>query len=201
MGLRQLIDAMVLGDDEAAQRMLREAPALATAVLTRGATRLEPKESFYEAILHYVYAGDTALHMAAAAHRPSLTRKLISLGADVAARNRRGATPLHYAVDGGPGMPGWRPRDQAATVTALIKAGADPNAADKGSTRPLHRATRNRCAAAVRALLEGGADPKAKNKSGATAAQLAATNTGRGGSGSPEARAQQAEISKLLRET
>jgi hypothetical protein len=64
---------------------------------------------------------------------------------------------------------------------------------------PLHRALRTRCALAVGALLDGGADVGGKNKSGATPMDLATQNTGRGGSGSPEAKAQQQEIVRLLR--
>lgn len=42
-----------------------------------------------------MYAGDTALHLAAAAHQPDLVRTLLQMGADVDAANRRGAQPLH----------------------------------------------------------------------------------------------------------
>ena len=139
---------------------------------------------------HYVYAGDTALHVAAAAYRQEIVPKLIATGANVRARNRRGAEPLHYAVDGMPGSRTWNPPAQAATVARLIEAGADPNAADKSGVTPLHRAVRTRCAAAVKALLEAGADPRRKNNSGSTPMLLATQNTGRGGSGSPEAKAQ-----------
>ena len=59
---------------------------------------------------------------------------------------------------------------------------------------------RNRCAAAVKALLDGGADPQATNKSGSAPMLLASRNTGRGGSGSAEAKAQQKEILRLLTE-
>jgi ankyrin repeat protein len=65
---------------------------------------------------------------------------------------------------------------------------------------PLHRAVRTRCTAAVKALLEGGANVSARNKSGSTPWLLATLNTGRGGTGSPQAKAQQAEIVRLLRE-
>jgi hypothetical protein len=63
---------------------------------------------------------------------------------------------------------------------------------------PLHRAVRTRCAAAVAALLDGGADAARKNKGGSTALRLARLTTGRGGSGSPEAKAQQQEILRLF---
>jgi ankyrin repeat protein len=99
-----------------------------------------------------------------------------------------------------PGSRGWNPGAQAATVTCLIEAGADPNAADKSGVTPLHRAVRTRCAAAAKALLEGGADPRRKNKSGSTPMLLATQNTGRGGSSSPEAKTQQERIVQLLQE-
>jgi hypothetical protein len=63
---------------------------------------------------------------------------------------------------------------------------------------PLHRAVRTRSTAAVKALLDGGADPRAKNKSGSTPMDLAKQTTGRGGSGSPAAKKEQAEIIRLL---
>lgn len=50
----------------------------------------------------------------------------------------------------------------------------------------------------MKALLDGGADVFARNKSGSTPMLLATLNTGRGGSGSPEAKAQQAKILRLL---
>ena len=127
-------------------------------------------------------------------------RTLIAMGADVRATNRRGAQPLHYAADGVPGARSWNPDAQAATIASLIEAGADPNAIDKSGVMPLHRAVRTRCAAAVRALIDGGADPRGRNKSGSTPMDLATGNTGRGGSGSPESKAQQEEIVRLRRQ-
>jgi ankyrin repeat protein len=54
--------------------------------------------------------------------------------------------------------------------------------------------------AAVRALLDGGADLRRPNKAGSTPLHLAVQTTGRGGSGSPQAREQQADIVRLLLE-
>lgn len=88
---------------------------------------------------------------------------------------------------------------QSATSACLIKAGADPNAKNKDGTTPLHRAVRTRCAEAVRTLLEYGADPSIRTKNGSTAKDLAVYTTGRPGSGSPEAKAQQREIRLLLK--
>lgn len=198
--LRQLMKTIAAGDEATALALLGDAPALASAALSRGATRAAAAENFLSEIAHYVYASDTALHVAAAAHRPKVARALIALGARLDARNRRGATALHYAADGGPGSPGWNPAAQAATIALLIAAGADPNAADMSGVTPLHRAVRTRCAAAVDALLAGGADVGRANGNGSTAMMLAVRQTGRGGSGSPEAKAQQAEIIALLEE-
>ena len=141
-----------------------------------------------------MYAGDTALHMAAAAHRSEIAQALIDKGADCFAKNRRGAQPLHYAADANAG----NPTAQAATIACLIRAGADPNVTDNSGVTPLHRAVRTRCAAAVEALLAGGAAPRGRNGSGSTPLHLAVQNTGASHSGTPHAIAQQRLIIDLL---
>jgi Ankyrin repeats (many copies) len=196
--LMSLMRVIAARDAATASRLLGASPGLASQRVEVGATREEARTYFLDEIGHYVYAGDSALHIAAAAYQHAIARKLIAMGADVRARNRRGAEPLHYAADGAPGARSWDPDAQAATIAALIRAGADPNAADKSGVMPLHRAVRTRCAAAVRELLDGGADPLARNGNGSTPMDLAMRNTGRGGSGSAEAKAQQAEIVRLL---
>lgn len=195
--LRRLMSAIALADDAAMLDLLTTSPALCRATLKEGATRASAGNAFTE-INHQVYTGDTALHVAAAAHRPEIVSKFISLGADVAAKNRRGATALHYAADGIPGSPKWDPVAQSATVACLIASGADPNAVDLNGVTPLHRAVRTRCAAAASALLDGGADALRRNGNGSTPMMLATRQTGRGGSSSPEAKTQQVEIIRLL---
>jgi hypothetical protein len=177
---------------------LRAAPDLAKEALGVGATRAQATAFFLEEIRHHVYGGDTLLHVAAAAYATEVARALLDAGADVHARNRRGAEPLHYAADGGPRAPTWNPDAQAKTVALLIEAGADPNALDKSGVAPLHRAVRTRCTPAVRALLAGGADARLRNKSGTTPLELARLTTGKSGSGSPEAKREQAAILALL---
>jgi hypothetical protein len=190
--------AIAHGDRAHVLRLIAAAPQLAVGCFEVGATRQNSETYFLDEIRHHVYAGDTALHIAAAAYEADIVRELVRAGADVTVANRRGATPLHYAVDGTPGSARWKPASQLETVRCLVALGADPNAVDKNGTTPLQRAVRNRCAAAVRALLELGADPHASNRSGSTAWQLAHWTTGRGGSGSAAARAQQQMILELL---
>lgn len=196
--LRRLMTMIAAAEDPVAIDFLSTSPGLAISALKDGATRAGAVQNFLRDIDHYIYAGDTALHVAAAAHRPGIARALIGHKADVSARNRRGATPLHYAADGNPQSPVWNPAMQSAIIGVLIASGADPNAIDKNGVAPLHRAVRNRCAAAVGALLDGGADRLRANGNGSTPMMLATRQTGRGGSGSLEARAQQGEILVLL---
>ena len=198
--LRRLVDAIVNNHRTAFSRMMGECPTLATATFQNGATRQGSStgSNFLVQIGHYINSGDTALHFAAASYRSEMAGELINAGAQVRARNRRGTEPLHLAAVGGPNSPRWNPPAQSATIACLINAGADPNARNKDGTTPLHRAVRTRCAEAVRTLLEHGADPAIRTKHGSTARQLALYTTGRGGSGSPEAKAQQKEILLLL---
>ena len=198
MALWELVGAIVAGDVAGASRLLAATPPLAGASFQTGATRQTAKPYHLDRIGRYIYAGDTALHIAAAAYQTEVVRKLIAEGADVHARNRHGEEPLHAAAVGVPGSRAWNPSAQAATILCLIQAGADPDTADRRGVSPLHRAVRTRCAAAVRTLLECGADPARKNKSGSTPMLLATQNTGRGGTGSPEAKSQQQEILRLL---
>jgi ankyrin repeat protein len=198
--LMRLVRTIVAADDPTAFNLLATSPALARAHFEHGASRQTATTYHIDKIGHYIYAGDTALHLAAAAYRREIAQKLIAMDADVRAKNRRGAEPLHYAADGMPGSNAWNPDAQAATIASLIEAGADPNAIDNSGVTPLHRAVRTRCSSAVKALLDGGANPRLKNRGGSTPMLLATQNTGRGGSGSPEAKAQQEQIVKLLQE-
>ena len=171
---------------------------LASQPIRTGASRQDADTYFLAAIRHYVYGGDTALHIAAAAYQRELAESLVAKGADVRARNRRGAEPLHYAADGGPDAEHWDPVAQRAVIVYLIAAGADPNVLDKSGVAPLHRAVRTRCSEAVSALIENGADPRLMNKSGSTPLHLAAQNTGRSHSGSEASKDEQGRVIVLL---
>ena len=196
--LRKLVAAILAHDSAAVDAFIIASPQLASASFPEGATRAEAKANFVEAVRRYIYEGDTAMHFAAAAYQPEMVRKLIAAGADVRARNRRKDEPLHAAACGSPGSHFWNPTAQAATIVYLVEAGADPNATNMDGATPLHKAVRTRSAMAVRTLLDCGANPRQKNKSGSTPMLLAHQNTGRSGSGSPEAKAQQQEILRIL---
>jgi ankyrin repeat protein len=196
--LMALVRVIVARNVDKACRLLAASPGLAAQALGVGASRSSSQPYLFEVIMHYVYAGDTALHVAAAAYEPRIGQALLRHGARPGARNRRGAEPLHYAVDGVPGSHTWNPDAQQAIVRLLLEAGANPNSADNSGVTPLHRAVRTRCAAAVHALLAGGADSRRKNQNGSTPLHLAVQNTGRGGTGSAPAQEQQKEIILLL---
>lgn len=196
--LMALIRAIASRDAQKASQLLAACPELAQQAAVVGATREVSPAYYLDEIAHYVYAGDTALHIAAAAYNTEISEALVVKGANLGARNRRGAAPLHYAADGIPGSHTWNPEAQGAVVEYLIDAGADPNSLDKSGVTPLHRAVRTRCAAAVRALLAKGADPRRKNKSGSTPLHLAVQSTGRGGTGSSDSQEQQEQIILLL---
>jgi hypothetical protein len=192
--LAGLLAAIAAGDRPVVRASLEAAPALVTARLARR------DEFFLDACHAQLYEGDTALHAAAFAYDVEVSRDLVARGAAVRARNRRGAEPLHAAVNGAPGTAYWNPAAQRAVIEYLVAAGADPDAAALGGVTPLHRAVRNRCSAAVEALLHAGADPRSANDHGSTPSDLARRPTGRGGAGTAAAKSEQQVIVALLAE-
>jgi ankyrin repeat protein len=193
--------AIADGDTATTTRLLATMPEVASARLLTNATRATA-DSFFLSNLHMqLYSGDTALHVAAAAYDTVLARNLTQAGADVRARNRRGAEPIHAAVIGVPGSNSSAPQRQVAVIRYLIAAGADPEATAAGGVTPLLRAVRNRCSAAVRALLDAGVDPRRRNDNGSSPLDLARVTSGRGGTGSPDAKAEQARIIRMLEST
>ncbi len=195
--LLALFAAIASRDHTEVKRMLDQSPDLVTSPLRVGASRQDPRPYFLTPIRHYVYAGDTALHIAAAAHERGFAESLVVQGAAVRARNRRGAEPLHYAADGSPGADANAQRE---LISFLIDVGADPNALDKSGVAPLHRAVRDRCSGGVSALIDKGANPLLMNKSGSTPLHLAVQNTGKSHSGSDAAKEEQRRIIELLLE-
>src|SRR3954462_11627919 len=137
--LLELVRLVITGEVAKVTRQLRANPELARMVLPLR-KKQEPIDPFFTEISHYMYGGDTALHMAAAAFSRPMAKLLVSNGADCRAKNRRGAEPLHYAADANH----CEPRAQAAVIECLTSVGADPNAVDKSGVAPLHRAVRTR---------------------------------------------------------
>ena len=172
---KRFLDAVVDGDDGGVARLLRTAPGMLRA-------RME-LDYFVEAIPHWLYVGDTLLHLEAAALRTGAVRLLLDAGADPNAENRRGATPLHYACDARPRSGGtWDPTGQAAIIDLLVEHQADSEHVDRGGATALHRAVRARSLAAVQHLLKAGARVDRRlSKGGSSPLHLAVQSTGAGG--------------------
>jgi len=186
--MEAILRAILDDDRPKVKKLLGADPRLATSLI-------ETARLYQSKICHWIYVGDTALHLAAAGHRVELVQLLLTAGADPnATTNHRRSGPLHYAADGYITGPVWDPKRQVATIRCLLRAGAEINAQDKNGAAPLHRATRTRCAAAVKCLLAAGSDARLRNKSGSTPFHLAVQDTGRGGSGADVARAAQRQI-------
>jgi hypothetical protein len=184
----RLLAAIVTDDRPGVKKLLSDDRGLATGLITEA--RL-----YESSICHWIYVGDTALHLAAAGYRVEIIGFLLAAGADPnAARNHRQSGPLHYAADGYVNGPAWDAKRQVKAIRCLLEAGADIHAQDKNGASPLHRAVRTRCAEAVSCLLKAGADPTLKNKPGSTPFHLAVQDTGRGGSGAEITRAAQRRI-------
>ena len=115
----QSLFAAILEDDRAkVNRLLNQHPGLAR----NGAS----EEDRYETrIAHWIYAGDSALHVAAAGYRVEIAKMLLAAAADSgSAKNRRWSQPLHYASDGYLESAFWNARRQVAMIRLLLKGGS-----------------------------------------------------------------------------
>jgi ankyrin repeat protein len=188
MSMEAILTAIVDDDRTKVKELLKANPILAKSLIE--------KARLYESkIVHWIYAGDTALHLASAGHRVELVRLLLAAGANPnSAENHRHSGPLHYAADGYIHGPNWDAERQVQTIECLLDAGADILAQDKNGATPLHRAVRTRSAAAVKCLLGRGSDATLRNKPGSTPFHLAVQNTGRGGTGAEAAKTAQRQI-------
>ncbi len=109
----------------------------------------------------------------------------VQAGADVHAHGESGATPLHQLVSEAqvPSQllfPNYAESDEypiARVIAALVEAGADVNAVDRGGSTPLHHAVGriyNRTALSARALLDVGAEVNTRDSRGGTPLHRAA---------------------------
>eukprot|EP00966_Prymnesium_polylepis_P118091 2730531-Prymnesium_polylepis.1 len=120
----QLTTMAVIGDVEALQEYITLGGAV-DAITAKDTCR--PASS----LLHYACSEETALVAPQAARRRELfVAELLERGASVELRNGEGWTPLQLAANSG----------SAGLVGLLIKAGADPSAADPRGYTPLHQA-------------------------------------------------------------
>jgi ankyrin len=91
--------------------------------------------------------GHTALHAAMHADRLDIADVLLRAGANAAAKDRYGITPIYLASQNG----------NADAIRRLLDAGVDVNTADPGGETALMIATRTGAVAAMRLLIERGA--------------------------------------------
>jgi len=186
--MKKLFTAIIENDASVVKKLLQADASLTTRLV-------EMAKLYNSGIFHWIYVGDTALHLAAAGYRVEIVRLLLAAGADPnAAENMRRSSPVHYAADGFIAGPAGEPNRQVETLRCLVENGGNIHLQDKNGATPLHRAVRTRSAAAVKFLLQAGSEPTARNKPGSTPFHLAVQNTGRGGSGESAAIEGQREI-------
>jgi len=98
--------------------------------------------------------GDTALHLACAKGHIEIVKQLLSMKADVNARNIKLETPLHSAIR--------FEDDNTALAELLVAKGATINAKDIEGETPLHRAASLALPNLATLLVEKGADVNAR---------------------------------------
>jgi ankyrin repeat protein len=137
-------------DDNIVDREL--SVTLARLLLARGAN-VRRRDSF---------DSSTVLHEAAFAGNHGLVALLLANGADVAATDNKGRTPLHFAVQSS-----W-PSVDSRTIDLLLAHGSAIDARDSNDETPLLVAAAEGNMLIIPALLRHGADARAYNRKRAT---------------------------------
>jgi hypothetical protein len=89
--LMALMASIASGNTAKVLEVVTTSPDLVQMAAIDGASRAAASQYFFPQIGHYLYAGDTALHIAAAGFKFELAQCLIDHGANCTAKNRRGA--------------------------------------------------------------------------------------------------------------
>ena len=104
-----------------------------------------------EALLHQRSRNwqDTPLHLASVMANAESIKTLLKLGADLAATQSQGKTPLHLATQ-------YPEVQHASIVKLLLESGADPNLQDKKGRTALHEAVYHGHAGNLQTVLDDG---------------------------------------------
>jgi len=108
--------------------------------------------------------GATALHLAAARGHRMICDKLLGVGADPSAADRKGRLPLHRATEG----------NHVEVSNLLLTFGSAHSAQDKEGASPLHLAADQGSLTMADLLVRFSADVNSRRKDGLTALHLAA---------------------------
>ena len=87
--LMALMASIASGNTAKVLEVVTISPDLVQMAAIDGASRAAASQYFFPQIGHYLYAGDTALHIAAAGFKFELAQCLIDHGANCTAKNRR----------------------------------------------------------------------------------------------------------------
>jgi ankyrin repeat protein len=156
------------------------------------------KDIYYDSpISHWMYTGDTAMHLLCAAKQIEGINQLIDNGCGINTNNnRRKSTPLHYACEYIFEQDVYDQEQQEKLILKLIELGANINAEDKNGNTPLMTAIRSRALKAVQVL--NTLNPILKTEHLDKIERMLNSNTGRGGVSCEQAKANLIEIKKLM---